>query len=62
MKYALPHPNRNKRLTPRHKHLFWCDVCDMALVGNGGKCACCKYRAEPIRMKKVAPTIEEFFE
>ena len=35
MKYQLPHPNRNKCLLPRHRHLFWCMSCDMCLVGRG---------------------------
>ena len=58
--YQLPHPNRNKRMTPKHKH-FWC-LCAMYLVGNGEKCSVCGHRNGPVRMKKTPPTIEEFFE
>jgi len=54
------HPNRIKQRNPRHKSAFWCDVCDMYLVGCGQKCPVCHHHALPVRDKKPAPMIEDW--
>lgn len=43
--------NREKKLKSKTGK-FWCDHCDMALVGHWEKCPVCKQRSEPKRLKK----------
>ena len=59
-KHTLPHPNRNKRLLPRHQNHHWCDGCDMAFVGNGQRCPVCNHLATFVRMKKTPPMLEDW--
>lgn len=39
-KISIKHENRNKQKEPT-KDKFWCPNCDMALVGEYGKCPNC---------------------
>lgn len=46
-----PLSNRDKKLAPRLGQ-FWCDICDRAIVGVGGKCKICKKKQHKRRLKK----------
>lgn len=35
--------NREKRMTPK-RGKFWCNYCDMCIVGKGQRCAVCGNR------------------